>query len=61
MASDTVKAMVALATLAKIRESLQFLADNNIVQQEAVFKGCKKFVNEHPEINNALAQMGPQE
>lgn len=53
--------MVALATLAKIRESLQFLADNNIVQQEAVFKGCKKFVNEHPEINNALAQMGPQE
>lgn len=58
MASDTVKAMVALA---KVREALQFLADNNIVQQEAVMKGCKKFVNEHPEINQALAKLGPQE
>lgn len=57
---ETVKAMVSMSKLAKVRECLQFLADENIVKQEAVFKGVKKFVADHPEIQAAFDKVAKQ-
>lgn len=49
--------IAALSTLAKINEALIFLAKEGIIKQEAVSKGCKKFVKDHPEINQALNRL----
>lgn len=49
------KVMLSLAQLANVQESLATLIKHNIVKPEAMTKGCKKFINEHPEINEYLA------
>ena len=55
---DPVKTMVALANLAKVRESLAFLAEMGVVKEESIAKGCRKFVNDHPEIQQTLDAFG---
>lgn len=52
--SDVKKVVLALSTLAKVEQSLRFLASVNIVREEMIVKGCKKFVADHPEINEYI-------
>jgi pyrroloquinoline quinone (PQQ) biosynthesis protein C len=52
---DAKKVMVSLAQLADVQTALATLVTYNIVKPESVIKGCKKFIAEHPEINEYLA------
>lgn len=44
------KVIEALANLVTVEKSLRFLASVGVVREEAVVKGCHKFVKDHPEI-----------
>lgn len=48
--------MVMLAQLNQVREALVFLHSHNIVKDDAVIKGCKKFISDHPQINAYLSR-----
>lgn len=45
------RVMALLATLAEIHAALTLLRKNGIVREDTVAKGCKKFINDNPEIN----------
>lgn len=51
---DTAKTMAALLKLSKVREALAFLHQMGIVQKDAIAKGYKKFLVDHPEIQKCL-------
>ena len=46
--------LFSLAQLEEVRRALNFLATVGVVRPESVIKGCKKFVADHPEINEHL-------
>ena len=52
-----VEVMKALADLADVTKALNLLAHHKIIRQESVVKGCKKFVSDHPCINQHLAEL----
>lgn len=47
---QTAKVMAALANLATVEKSLRFLVSVGVVREEAIVKGCRKYVKDHPEI-----------
>lgn len=55
--------LISLVNLSKVAESLRFLSQMKVIQPEAIQKGCKKFVKDHPEIQAAFdkmdAELGP--
>ena len=58
MKHSPVEIAALLARLADVNTCLQVLHQENIIKQEMIVKGCKKFVNDHPQINEYLGQTG---
>lgn len=53
--------MVSLAELELVRKSLTFLAEVGVVREEAIVKGCRKYVKDHPEINEYMSKLFPED
>lgn len=56
--NDTKQVMLDLLVLNKVLESLQFLASVNVIHPDSIIKGCKKYVKDHPAINEYLTARG---